>query len=282
MRGRAAPGSGVCTRRGGGTGRIRADSHHPGCKPPNRVHRRRPGGPLSHHPGCKPPNRVHRRRPQGPLSHHPGCKPPNRVHRCRPRGPLSHHPGCKPPNRVHRRRPQALSATIPGANPHAGCTAPPRPSAAPVPGVNPQRVQSRSTGGAHQARLGRAPSKPLQRRPARGALSPSQGASPRQRCTLPRPRCAQPRRRCAQPREGRRDPREAQLCHPRGGAAQPSIPAKRPPRRAEGPGALDRDGPQQRSPPSHHVQIPSLGAATRPKCGPHTSVMRSAAGTARG
>ncbi len=78
-RGRSAPGSGVCTRRGGGIGRIGAQSHHPGCKPPYRVHESRRGGALGHRCGCKPPQRVHSRSPEVPSSPRPGCTPPQRV-----------------------------------------------------------------------------------------------------------------------------------------------------------------------------------------------------------
>ena len=105
--GRVAPGSGVCTRRGGGTSRIWAQSPRPGCKPPIRVHSSRPGGALSPRRGCKPPIGVHRcpagRRPPRATTPDPGAQvpprrcsqPPSQVQTPDPGAPLS--AGRRPP-----------------------------------------------------------------------------------------------------------------------------------------------------------------------------------------
>ncbi len=83
VRGRSAPGSGVCTRRGGGSGRIWADSPRPGCKPPI------PGAQLPARRRSQPPSRVQTTASGAQWPRGGALKPPPRVRTAIP-GAQSH------------------------------------------------------------------------------------------------------------------------------------------------------------------------------------------------
>ncbi len=109
-RGESAPGSGVCTRRGGGIGRCagRVCTRFGGLHPPRG--RNRPDQ------GSQPPRRVQTPIPGAQLPSRRRSQPPSQVQTPATGAPSLRGAACKPPQRVHRR-----FVGLP-ANPRNGCT----------------------------------------------------------------------------------------------------------------------------------------------------------------
>ncbi len=283
MRGISAPGSGVCTRRGGGTGRIWPHSPRSGCKPPQRVHGCRPGGPHSPRPGCRPPQRVHGCRPGGPprgRGRFPvsggSSRQCGRPRVAAPGDVCTRFGGLHPPRGRGVRYAGHLCTRFGGLHPPRGRN---RPDLAAQP---PFRVQTPATG----ARLpSRRPAQPPFRvqTPATGARLPSRRpAQPPSRVQTPATGARLPSRRPAQP------PSRVQT--PATGARLPSRRPAQPPSRVQTPTPGARLPSRRPAQPPSRVQTPATGArlpsrrphSSRPGCKPHAGCTVAAPGALLG